>query len=518
MIDQFSTLRTRSLRCLLGFVVAMAVVVWGPSNALAAEHVEKPNLVGLASEDFRTDIPRLVAADGRPPALFSLFWTLGPDWPNAWAAGMLEDLDQLGVAAYIELTTDDLGTFESIANGRGDQLIDALISSIGPWLDSSPDHRLLLAPFPEANLEQHPWGARPNEYKTAFRRIRDAFRSAGLGPEDVRFVFAMNGLSSSGLDYQQFYPGDGYADIIGFSKLNRGEPWRDYEATFGTHLREMQQKVSRTKPILITQTGSVTSGGDRDAWLAEMFTRLKAHDQVIGAIYFNRLKNHDFRVISASDVDPVFLNYSLNWSPPNLVSWIFDGSLDAWVTQRAQALAAGFVDVEGSVFAAEIAWMASSGITRGCNPPTNDRFCPDAFVTRGQMAAFLTRGLNLGDRRVRDAFSDDDGSVFESDIDRLASSGIARGCDPPTNQRFCPEHFVTRAQMAAFLVRALKYPDASPDAFIDDDKSVFEADIEKLAAVGVTRGCNPPTNNRFCPDEFVTRGQMAAFLMRALAR
>src|SRR5690606_1831895 len=32
-------------------------------------------------------------------------------------------------------------------------------------------------------------------------------------------------------------------------------------------------------------------------------------------------------------------------------------------------------------------------ISRGCNPPRNDRFCPDDYVTRRQMAAFLHRAL-----------------------------------------------------------------------------------------------------------------------------
>ena len=47
---------------------------------------------------------------------------------------------------------------------------------------------------------------------------------------------------------------------------------------------------------------------------------------------------------------------------------------------------------------------------------------------------------------------------------------------------------------------------------------MFEADIEWLAAEGVTRGCNPPTNTLFCPEDPVTRAQMAAFLHRALGR
>src|SRR5690606_41806113 len=49
-----------------------------------------------------------------------------------------------------------------------------------------------------------------------------------------------------------------------------------------------------------------------------------------------------------------------------------------------------FTDVgPGHVFVSDIAWLADEGITRGCNPPANDRFCPDDPVTRGQMAAFL---------------------------------------------------------------------------------------------------------------------------------
>ncbi|HEX7100000.1 MAG TPA: S-layer homology domain-containing protein, partial [Acidimicrobiia bacterium] len=114
-------------------------------------------------------------------------------------------------------------------------------------------------------------------------------------------------------------------------------------------------------------------------------------------------------------------------------------------------------------------------------------------------------------------FGDDNGHVFENDIEWLANKGITRGCNPPTNDRFCPDDFVTRGQMAAFLVRAFSYTDdGGGSRFVDDNGHVFEADIARLAAAGVTKGCNPPKNDRFCPDDFVTRGQMAAFLHRAI--
>ena len=51
--------------------------------------------------------------------------------------------------------------------------------------------------------------------------------------------------------------------------------------------------------------------------------------------------------------------------------------------------------------------------------------------------------------------------------------------------------------------------------FIDDDGHIFENAIEWLDSNGITSGCNPPTNNRFCPNDNVTRGQMATFLVRA---
>jgi hypothetical protein len=55
---------------------------------------------------------------------------------------------------------------------------------------------------------------------------------------------------------------------------------------------------------------------------------------------------------------------------------------------------------------------------------------------------------------------------------------------------------------------------AAGGQFTDDDDSIFEDHIEWLASAGVTAGCNPPTNDNFCPDDNVSRGQMAAFMRR----
>jgi hypothetical protein len=51
-----------------------------------------------------------------------------------------------------------------------------------------------------------------------------------------------------------------------------------------------------------------------------------------------------------------------------------------------------FTDVPNSnIFHADIAWLADNGVTKGCNPPANTMYCPEANVTRQQMAAFMHR-------------------------------------------------------------------------------------------------------------------------------
>jgi len=175
-----------------------------------------------------------------------------------------------------------------------------------------------------------------------------------------------------------------------------------------------------------------------------------------------------------------------------------------------------FVDDNGHIFENAITWLANKGITQGCNPPTNDRFCPDDPVTRGQMAVFLVRAFGYSDNGGGNLFVDDNGLFYENSADRLFTAGVTVGCNPPTNNRYCGERDVTRGQMAAFLARAFDLaPYNGPDRFVDDNGHLFEGAIERLAQAGITLGCNPPTNNRFCPDQAVTRGQMAAFLKRA---
>ena len=164
-----------------------------------------------------------------------------------------------------------------------------------------------------------------------------------------------------------------------------------------------------------------------------------------------------------------------------------------------------FTDDDGSVHEPDIEAIAAAGVTNGCGP---ERFCPGDGVTRGQMAAFLVRLLDLPSG-TPGRFDDTAGSSFAADIDALAEAGITTGCSADS---FCPDAFVTRGEMAVFLSRAFTLAVTGGDAFTDDDESPYEPQIDAVAAAGITLGCEP---GRFCPEAIVTREQMASFLTRA---
>ena len=134
------------------------------------------------------------------------------------------------------------------------------------------------------------------------------------------------------------------------------------------------------------------------------------------------------------------------------------------------------------------------------------------------MAVFLERGIKGSDyvppAATGNVFLDVSANDFAASyIEQFYADGITAGCG---NNNYCPDDPVSRAQMAVFLLRA-KYgsdytPPASTGVFTDVGSSYWAADwIEQLAAEGITAGCG---NGNYCPENPVTRAQMAVFLVR----
>ena len=182
----------------------------------------------------------------------------------------------------------------------------------------------------------------------------------------------------------------------------------------------------------------------------------------------------------------------------------------------AGAEEAGFSDsADAGVHRPAVDALADWGYLEGTECDT-DTFCPQDPIERWTMAVWLVRALgykpyNTDTSRFADVSADEWWSPY---AERIARLEVTVGCktDP---LRYCPGRPVTRGQMATFLVRALKLGEAPSVGFVDTEGGVHEANINALAAAGITAGCRTEPLS-YCPDKPVTRAQMATFLHRAI--
>jgi hypothetical protein len=186
------------------------------------------------------------------------------------------------------------------------------------------------------------------------------------------------------------------------------------------------------------------------------------------------------------------------------------------LTLTGASVAERFVDDNGNPHEPNIEFIAERGITRGCNPPTVDRFCPANTLTRAEMAALLLAAIGRSPSpAVTPTFSDVAADAWYAPyVESLAQAGITTGLGDGT---FGPNLAVSRAEMAVFLSRAFALPVVSGSAFFSDVAADqwYAAAVEAIRTAGITTGCS--TNpSRYCPTDAVKRDEMATFLTRAL--
>lgn len=163
--------------------------------------------------------------------------------------------------------------------------------------------------------------------------------------------------------------------------------------------------------------------------------------------------------------------------------------------------------------------LYAKGISKGCSVDPL-RFCPDSTLTRGEMATLLIRAVGGDPTSFNPApyFADVPPShLFFAWIQKLYELGITGGC-AVNPLMFCPDRPVTRGEIAAFTTRG-RYGPATPFAysavpyFTDVPATdIFFSSIQKMAELGIS-GCSPAL---YCSTNSTTRGETAVFLVRGL--
>ncbi len=178
------------------------------------------------------------------------------------------------------------------------------------------------------------------------------------------------------------------------------------------------------------------------------------------------------------------------------------------IVPPATAAAAGrFTDDNGSKYEKAIEAVAAAGVMPGC---TTHHFCPKTVVTRGRLAAYVSRALRLWPR-VTTRFSDVPSSQVIG-VQKVVAAGIMAGCTPT---RFCAKTAVTRGKMAMVLVRGLDLTATGKGNFKDVPKGhQYASAIDRIATAGLAVTCG---SGKFCPDRKMTRAEAAGFLAKVIA-
>jgi hypothetical protein len=175
----------------------------------------------------------------------------------------------------------------------------------------------------------------------------------------------------------------------------------------------------------------------------------------------------------------------------------------------AQCVLDSLPDIVGNPHASSIVALVVHGIAHG---KADGTYGPHDAVTRGQMATFLGRALDL--EPSEDAELPDDVAADHPHADAIAAvieEGIAQG---KADGSYGPEQAVSRGQMATFLDRALELVEQADVEIPEDARgTVHEKAIEAVLGNGVAHGF---TDGTFRPSAEVSRGQMASFLARGL--
>ena len=297
---------------LLAAVTAVLLgAVAGPALGARSQTVAvEPRVVGLAVAGAPTDLTEAQSIASRTGAAidqvtFYVAWSRGGDFPAADASRIL------GTGAVPELTWEPWDptaglnqpryALDTITAGAHDAYLTRWARQIKAW-----NRPLVIRLAHEMNGSWYPWAEGVNgngagDHAAAWRHVVGIFRRAKV--TNVTWTWAANVPYAGSTPLSALYPGDAYVGRVGLDGYNWGttqswSSWQSFGEVFGPGVSEL--RALSTRPIHISETGAPEgAGGDKAAWLADMWSWLDAHPEVRGVTYFSFLKEADWRVDSS---------------------------------------------------------------------------------------------------------------------------------------------------------------------------------------------------------------------------
>jgi len=232
---------------------------------------------------------------------------------------LYRQLEQLWLEGYISFVKiGSSSTISQIDDGEYDNQLNQMAQIYKRWLDNGEGRIAMFAPFQEMNGEWVPYYSeeenayqRQQNFKEAYYHIQNVFSDNGVDRSQIWWVFSPNGGSLPEDNFEYYYPGDEFVDLVGFAAYNFGycpatvKPdgnnygnWENYERIFEPYINRFQE-MAPSKYILISETGTsaLTSNEAREdslydyekkaEWLTLNYGWLANQPKVLGIFYFD---------------------------------------------------------------------------------------------------------------------------------------------------------------------------------------------------------------------------------------
>jgi hypothetical protein len=253
-------------------VIAIGAASPAPSAARSAEHSVAIGAYIPESAEHPGRIDRFARLVGRRPAIVNEYkqWDFTPFVPA--------ELDAVWNRGAVPMITWEPLSYHGreyplrlIQRGRYDEYVRESARAAAAW--GKP---ILLRFAHEMNGTWYPWArgvAGNNSYRlrAVWRRLVGIFRTQGA--DNVEWVWTPNVNTGGNFPFRDLYPGDAWVDWVGFDGFNwalRGE-WNSFTEIVDNSYEEMAQVSSR--PMIVAETGSSETGGDKAAWIASALRR-----------------------------------------------------------------------------------------------------------------------------------------------------------------------------------------------------------------------------------------------------
>ncbi len=161
------------------------------------------------------------------------------------------------------------------------------------------------------------WGAQPDRFRTAWRKIHQIFRDQRA--TNVQWMFSPNILSPDKNPAEHllpYYPGDDVVDVVGLDGYNFGDHhdrWHEWTSYSNVFERTLQAAQAWGKPLMISEVGCA-DGPRKPEWIKDFLASVSADSRVSGFIYFNHDKRREGEPNWRLDSDPESLRMFQAWA------------------------------------------------------------------------------------------------------------------------------------------------------------------------------------------------------------